>query len=234
VRENLRKYRKMEIVNLLNLTMNETLSRTVATNFSMLLALGALMLLGPDVIQSFTTALLISVVVGTYSTVYIAAPWLIWLKVNSDSFVPKTSGTGTGERVASHNEATDVARVSPEDLPPGPLVKGFTAAGFVVEGRAYPALFLTPEVASEWAPPPLGELTAADVEPGARSRPAARIPPPRHGSAPSLPPARLHPSHRGARHGRRSDGQPRRRPHLGPAAQRGTLDRGCVDAARLS
>jgi preprotein translocase subunit SecF len=104
VRENLRKYRKMEIVNLLNLTMNETLSRTVATNFSMLLALGALMLLGPDVIQSFTTALLISVVVGTYSTVYIAAPWLIWLKVNSDSFVPKTAGSGTGERVASHNE----------------------------------------------------------------------------------------------------------------------------------
>ena len=104
VRENLRKYRKMEIVNLLNLTMNETLSRTVATNFAMLLALGSLMLLGPDVIQSFTTALLISVVVGTYSTVYIAAPWLIWLKVNSDSFVPKTAVSGTGERVASHNE----------------------------------------------------------------------------------------------------------------------------------
>jgi preprotein translocase subunit SecF len=104
VRENLRKFRKMEIVNLLNLTMNETLSRTVATNFSMLLALGSLMLLGPDVIQSFTIALLISVIVGTYSTVYIAAPWLIWLKVNSDSFVPKTAGTGTGERVASHNE----------------------------------------------------------------------------------------------------------------------------------
>jgi preprotein translocase subunit SecF len=104
VRENLRKYRKMEIVNLLNLTMNETLSRTVATNFAMLLSLGSLMLLGPDVIQSFTTALLISVIVGTYSTVYIAAPWLIWLKVNSDSFVPKASGTGTGERVTSHNE----------------------------------------------------------------------------------------------------------------------------------
>jgi preprotein translocase subunit SecF len=105
VRENLRKYRKMEIVNLLNLTMNETLSRTVATNFSMLLALGSLMLLGPEVIESFTTALLISVIVGTYSTIYIAAPWLIWLKVESDSFVPKTSGTGTGERVTSHNES---------------------------------------------------------------------------------------------------------------------------------
>jgi preprotein translocase subunit SecF len=103
IRENLRKYRKMDIVSLLNLSMNETLARTVATNFAMLLALGSLMLLGPDVIQSFTTALLFSVVVGTYSTIYIASPWLIWLKVNSDSFVPKDAGPGRGERV-SHNE----------------------------------------------------------------------------------------------------------------------------------
>jgi preprotein translocase subunit SecF len=105
VRENLRKYRKMEIVPLLNLSMNETLSRTVATNFSMLLALGSLMVLGPDIIQSFTTALLISVIVGTYSTIYIAAPWLVWLKVNSDSFLPKTNTTTSGgERIVSHNE----------------------------------------------------------------------------------------------------------------------------------
>jgi preprotein translocase subunit SecF len=104
VRENLRKYRKMEITPLLNLTMNETLSRTVATNFAMLLALGSLMLLGPDVIQSFTTALLISVIVGTYSTVYIAAPWLIWLKVDSNSFLPKNPTTGGAERVKNYNE----------------------------------------------------------------------------------------------------------------------------------
>ena len=54
------------------------------------------MLLGPDVIQSFTIALLISVVVGTYSTVYIAAPWLIWLKVDSNSFLPKTNAASSG------------------------------------------------------------------------------------------------------------------------------------------
>jgi preprotein translocase subunit SecF len=104
VRENLRKYRKMDMTSLLNLSMNETLSRTVATNLAMLIALGSLMLLGPDVIHSFTTALLISVVVGTYSTVYVAAPFLIWLKVTSDSFVPKTSGSGSAERVGKYNE----------------------------------------------------------------------------------------------------------------------------------
>ena len=104
VRENLRKYRKMEMPALLNLSMNETLSRTIATNFSMLLALGSLMILGPDVIQSFTTALLISVVIGTYSTIYVAAPFLIWLKVTSDSFVPRTAARGDAERVANYNE----------------------------------------------------------------------------------------------------------------------------------
>jgi preprotein translocase subunit SecF len=97
IRENLRKYRKMEIANLVNLSVNETLSRTFSTNLAMLLALGSLFLLGPDVIYSFTIALFISVIVGTYSTVYIAAPWLIWLKVKSDSFLPK--GGGTAERV---------------------------------------------------------------------------------------------------------------------------------------
>jgi len=104
IRENLRKYRKMDITALLNLSMNETLSRTVATNFAMLLALGSLMLLGPDVIQSFTTALLFSVIVGTYSTIYIAAPFLIWLKVQSDSFVPPAGAQGDAERVSSHTE----------------------------------------------------------------------------------------------------------------------------------
>jgi preprotein translocase subunit SecF len=103
VRENLRKYRKMDITALLNLSMNETLSRTIATNMAMLLALGSLMFLGPEVIQSFTTALLISVVVGTYSTVYIAAPFLIWLKVDSDSFLPSAAQPGSAERV-THNE----------------------------------------------------------------------------------------------------------------------------------
>ncbi len=104
IRENLRKYRKMDITSLLNLSMNETLARTVATNLAMLLALGSLMLLGPDVIQSFTTALLISVVVGTYSTIYIAAPWLIWLKVDSDSFVPRDEAKG--ERVPKEGYET--------------------------------------------------------------------------------------------------------------------------------
>ena len=109
IRENLRKFRKMEIGSLINLSVNETLSRTIATNLSMLLALGALFFIGPDVIFSFTAALLISVFIGTYSTMYIAAPWLIWLKVTSDSFLPRdpVSRAAGGPR----NESYDGARV---------------------------------------------------------------------------------------------------------------------------
>jgi preprotein translocase subunit SecF len=109
IRENLRKFRKMEISALINLSINETLSRTIATNFAMLLALGTLFFFGPEVIFSFTAALLISVIVGTYSTVYIAAPWLIWLKVTSDSFLPKDP-VSRAER-GPRNEQFDGARV---------------------------------------------------------------------------------------------------------------------------
>ena len=109
IRENLRKFRKMEMRALINLSVNETLSRTIATNLSMLLALGALFFLGPDVIFSFTAALLISVIVGTYSTAYIASPWLIWLNVTSDSFVPKDPGSRPDR--GPRNESRDGARV---------------------------------------------------------------------------------------------------------------------------
>ena len=112
IRENLRKYRKMEMESLLNLSINETLSRTFSTNFAMMLALGSLFLLGPDVIYSFTVALFFSVIVGTYSTIYVASPWLIWLKVTSDSFLTK-EGQSAAERVGGRprNEIDDGAKV---------------------------------------------------------------------------------------------------------------------------
>ena len=57
-------------------------------------------------------------------------------------------------------------RVSPDDLPPGPLVQGFSAGGFSVSGEVYRGLFLTPEQASAWTPPAAAaELELAHVEP---------------------------------------------------------------------
>lgn len=109
VRENLKKYRKMEIVPLLNLSINETLSRTVMTSVSVLLALGMLLLFGPDVIFGFTAAMLFGVFVGTYSSILMSTPVLVWLKVGPHSFVPRTSAATEGaERVTSKDDGAVV------------------------------------------------------------------------------------------------------------------------------
>ena len=100
VRENLMKYRKMPIAELLDLSVNETLSRTVVTSLSLLITLVALLLLGPDVIFGFTAAITMGIFVGTYSSIYMATPILIWLGVKSDSFVPTESATDRQERIA--------------------------------------------------------------------------------------------------------------------------------------
>ncbi|WP_417621342.1 protein translocase subunit SecF [Parasphingorhabdus sp.] len=97
IRENLKKYRKMDIIALLDLSVNETLARTVMTSLTMLIALGALILWGPDVIFGFSVAMFFGVFVGTYSSVYMAAPILIWLKVGPDTFVPAESGNEKAE-----------------------------------------------------------------------------------------------------------------------------------------
>lgn len=99
IRENLKKYRKMDIIALLDLSVNETLARTVMTSLTMLIALGALILWGPDVIFGFSVAMFFGVFVGTYSSVYMAAPILIWLKVGPDTFVPTDSADDKAEKL---------------------------------------------------------------------------------------------------------------------------------------
>lgn len=91
VRENLKKYRKMPLPELLDLSVNETLSRTVVTTTSLLITLVALLVLGPDVIFGFTAAITFGIFVGTYSSIFMSTPILIWLGVKSDSFVPTES-----------------------------------------------------------------------------------------------------------------------------------------------
>jgi preprotein translocase subunit SecF len=110
IRENLRKYRKMEIVALLNLSLNETLSRTMVTSISILLALAALLILGPDVIFGLTIAIFVGIFVGTYSSIYISSPILVWLRVTTDSFMPKDP-VSRAERGAPRNEGYDGAQV---------------------------------------------------------------------------------------------------------------------------
>jgi preprotein translocase subunit SecF/SecD/SecF fusion protein len=84
IRENLRKFKKMELNELLNLSINETLSRTILTGATALAVLISLYLFGGEVIRSFNLAMLLGVVIGTYSSIFIAAPLLGYLGVKRD------------------------------------------------------------------------------------------------------------------------------------------------------
>jgi preprotein translocase subunit SecF len=100
IRENLKKYRKMPIPELLDLSVNETLARTVMTSLTLLVALTPLLLFGPEALFGLTAAIFLGIFVGTYSSVYMAAPILIWLGVDSHSFVPEETELDRQEKAA--------------------------------------------------------------------------------------------------------------------------------------
>ncbi|MBX7514825.1 protein translocase subunit SecF [Qipengyuania sp. GH38] len=100
IRENLKKYRKMPVPELLDLSVNETLARTVMTSLTLLVALLPLLLIGPASLFGLTAGITLGLFVGTYSSVYMASPLLIWMGVNSDSFVPEETVADKQERVA--------------------------------------------------------------------------------------------------------------------------------------
>ncbi len=85
VRENLRKYRAMELSALLDHSINDTLARTVNTSFTTLIAVLALLFFGGDVLREFNLAMTWGVFIGTFSSMYIAAPTLLYLELNRGS-----------------------------------------------------------------------------------------------------------------------------------------------------
>ncbi|WP_426164750.1 protein translocase subunit SecF [Sandarakinorhabdus sp. DWP1-3-1] len=83
IRENLRKYRTMDIGPIIDLSVNETLPRTVMTSVTLLAALASMLVLGPDVIFGFTAAMMLGIVIGTYSSIFVSSSLLISLGVKS-------------------------------------------------------------------------------------------------------------------------------------------------------
>jgi len=83
IRENLSKYTKMNISEIANLSINETLSRTVITSVTTLLALLSIFILGGEILRGFSFAMILGVIVGTYSSIFVASPLLKYLKVTS-------------------------------------------------------------------------------------------------------------------------------------------------------
>ncbi|MFV0382829.1 protein translocase subunit SecF [Paracoccus sp. (in: a-proteobacteria)] len=84
LRENLMKYKTRPLRDLMNLSVNETLSRTVMTSGTTLVALIALVVLGGDVIRGFVFAITFGILIGTYSSVYVAKNVVLWLGVKRD------------------------------------------------------------------------------------------------------------------------------------------------------
>jgi preprotein translocase SecF subunit len=79
IRENLRRYKKMDLDDLINSSANSTLSRTILTSGVTLFSLLALMIFGGEALHSFSTATFVGIVIGTYSSIYISAPILLYL-----------------------------------------------------------------------------------------------------------------------------------------------------------
>ncbi len=87
VRENLKKYSDIKIYELTNISINETLSRTIITSTTTLLALFSIYFFGGEILKGFSLAMILGVIFGTYSSIYIANPILVILKVTQRTVV---------------------------------------------------------------------------------------------------------------------------------------------------
>jgi preprotein translocase subunit SecF len=95
IRENFRKIRKGDVVSIVNASLNQTISRTMVTSFTTLLVLFALFVFGGEIIHGFAFALIIGVVVGTYSSIYVASTSAILMGVSKADLAPvKKEGAG--------------------------------------------------------------------------------------------------------------------------------------------
>lgn len=97
LRENLIKYKSRPLRDLMNLSVNETLSRTVMTSGTTLVALFALLALGGDVIRGFVFAITFGIVIGTYSSIYVAKNIVLWLGVKRDWTKPEAEVAANGD-----------------------------------------------------------------------------------------------------------------------------------------
>src|SRR5208282_1597970 len=115
IRENLRRYKRLPLGDLLDLSVNETMSRTIMTVGTVFMALLALYFFGSEVIRGFTFAMLFGVLVGTYSSVFIAAPFLILIGVKRDwSGLDKAKA---GQKEAAARGTVSAGATAKEALP---------------------------------------------------------------------------------------------------------------------
>ena len=89
IRENLRKYNKISITEISDISTNQTLSRTLITSVTTLLALFSIYFFGGTILKGFSFAMIVGVIVGTYSSIFVATPILNYTKVSSKTILKK-------------------------------------------------------------------------------------------------------------------------------------------------
>ncbi len=99
IRENFRKIRKGDAITVIDASLNQTLSRTLITSFTTILVLLSLFIFGGELIHGFATALLAGVIVGTYSSVYVASSVLVSMGISKEDLAPVKSEGGQEEEV---------------------------------------------------------------------------------------------------------------------------------------
>ena len=196
VRENLRKYKSLPLIDILNKSINGTLARTVMTSATTLLALLALFIFGGEVIRGFCFAMIWGVIVGTYSSIFIATPLLLYLK-------PRQSGRG-GAKDAEGGGSSPPAEAAPKPKPkpkPKPnrrrtdrragyaavditplipagrqVIEGYGPGGFTISGvRLTGSLLVFPEQTLAWSATDATHLDAAAFDPVIAAEPAVEI-----------------------------------------------------------
>lgn len=132
VRENLRKYKAMPLLQLIDLSVNETLARTTMTSFTTLLALIALLIFGGEVIRPFAFAMVIGVLIGTYSSIFVASASLLYIRpVRKADHGKGTAGYAYEQIELRHREEQDTqaarrtGRQPAEILPPEEAAETF-------------------------------------------------------------------------------------------------------------
>jgi len=105
IRENLRKYKRMDLTELLNLSINETLSRTILTGLTTIVGIIALLVFGGEVIRNFSFAMLFGIVIGTYSSMFIAAPLLGYLGVKREGVGVHTAAAAASKETSGGGSA---------------------------------------------------------------------------------------------------------------------------------
>jgi preprotein translocase SecF subunit len=105
IRENLRKYKRMELTELLNVSINETFSRTILTGVTAIAGILALLIFGGEVIRNFSFAMLFGILIGTYSSVFIAAPMLGYLGIKRETVGAAAASKETSPVIAPASTA---------------------------------------------------------------------------------------------------------------------------------